>query len=177
MDTSMKLPARLIYFDQWVYSTSIQRMMLHQKLERLLPQLRRGSSHKASKKALWTYLFLFDASRRRYSSAKRARVAPAAHENRREGLRAMASSGDAEAKSFIKSKWIANQMKDRSSQFTTQGEIKLFVGTWNVNGTYLGTQSVSPDSSFCINQARSPILTRTCELGFKLKVHRRRLKN
>jgi hypothetical protein len=42
------------------------------------------------------------------------------------------SSGD--AKSFIKSKWIANQMKERSAEFTMISSIKIIVGTWNVNG-------------------------------------------
>lgn len=32
-------------------------------------------------------------------------------------------SGD--AKSFIKSKWIANQMKERSNEFTTLSDIKV----------------------------------------------------
>lgn len=40
---------------------------------------------------------------------------------------------DEDAKSFILSKWIANQMKEKSSEFTVLGDIKLFVGTWNVN--------------------------------------------
>jgi hypothetical protein len=42
--------------------------------------------------------------------------------------------GDGDTKSFIKSKWIANQMSERAEEFTTLGEIIVFSGTWNVNG-------------------------------------------
>ena len=38
-----------------------------------------------------------------------------------------------DAKSFIRNKWVAGQMKDRHSEFTTLRALNFFCGTWNVN--------------------------------------------
>ncbi|KAI0240548.1 hypothetical protein L0F63_007435 [Massospora cicadina] len=42
----------------------------------------------------------------------------------------------------IKEEWVQKEMQAREDQFTTYDQIKLFVGTWNVNGKY-ATQPLS----------------------------------
>ncbi|KAJ9068326.1 hypothetical protein DSO57_1029940 [Entomophthora muscae] len=43
----------------------------------------------------------------------------------------------------IKEEWVQKEMQAREDQFTTYDQMRLFVGTWNVNGKY-ATQSLSP---------------------------------
>lgn len=43
----------------------------------------------------------------------------------------------------IKEQWVQKEMRAREAQFTTYDQIRLFVGTWNVNGKY-ATQTLSP---------------------------------
>ena len=44
------------------------------------------------------------------------------------------SGGDQQAISYIRSQWVKRQMKDRSADFTERSRIRVFCGTWNVNG-------------------------------------------
>uniref|UniRef100_A0A7S2SHQ8 Rho-GAP domain-containing protein n=1 Tax=Rhizochromulina marina TaxID=1034831 RepID=A0A7S2SHQ8_9STRA len=43
-------------------------------------------------------------------------------------------SFDPKAAAFIREEWVTRQMNDRSREFTELRDIKIFCGTWNVNG-------------------------------------------
>ncbi|KAJ1903779.1 hypothetical protein IWQ60_012539, partial [Tieghemiomyces parasiticus] len=43
----------------------------------------------------------------------------------------------------VKDAWIQGEMKDREAQFTDYHDIRVFTGTWNVNGR-LPTQPLDP---------------------------------
>lgn len=64
------------------------------------------------------------------------------------------ASGDGDTKSFIKSKWIANQMCERAKDFTTLSDITVVSGTWNINGKvreciYFLVKAYSSELWFC----------------------------
>jgi len=50
-----------------------------------------------------------------------------------------------DAASFIKSKWVSNQLRDRAGDFTTTVPISVLSGTWNVNG-----KKPSPDEDLLL---------------------------